>query len=210
MCRYRARPENRVVHTKFRNVVLALGALACLAGPGSSADKDTPLSRSAPPVQCLEQLARLSWCELEELYRGSAAGTMPHGFARGRVVHCPASLLAGPRSRMTRLLWHGKHFCADDGILVNQWLGFRAIHARVDYGPSWLDGKTSLILDYQGESRVWADVRDEMREVAPGLYVGAMYLRGCPEPRLKLFFCLEAQCPCQHNSETVDGGRSSR
>jgi len=153
-------------------------------------------SRPSAPVQCLDQLAALSCCELEELYRQSAAGTIPNGFARGRVVYCCDKRFAAARSRMSRTLWHGKHFCAEDGTLVNQWLGVKAIHARVSYGPGWLDGKPSIILDYAGESRVWADARDEMREVAPGLYVGAMYVRRCPEPKLKLFFCLEAQsCP---------------
>jgi hypothetical protein len=160
----------------------------CTGHVSADTDSDRPL----PTPECLEQLASLPWCDLEKLYRQSAAGTIPAGFARGKVIYGPETRFAGARSRMAGRLWQGKHF-ADDGTLINQWLGMKAIRARVAYGPSWLDGKTSIILDYHDESRVWADVRDEMREVAPGLYVGAMYLRRCPDPRLKLFFCLEAQ-----------------
>ena len=36
--------------------------------------------------------------------------------------------------------------------------------------------------------------RDEMREVAPGLYLGAMYRRGCAQPAFKLFFILQVGC----------------
>jgi hypothetical protein len=61
----------------------------------------------------------------------------------------------------------------DAGVgLVNQWLGVRAVRASVGYGPSWLDGGPSIVVDYAATSRVWRDVRDEVREVAPGLYLG--------------------------------------
>ena len=86
--------------------------------------------------------------------------------------------------------------------LVNQWCGFRAIKARVYYGPSWLDGQTSIIMDYQETSKVWADVRDEVREVAPGLYLGLMYHRKPCEPQFKLYFALETCLPSLENPPT--------
>jgi hypothetical protein len=135
----------------------------------------------------------MSWEELERLYRQSEPGTLPVGYARGRAIYCPEASLSATRSTLTRLLWHGKHFCAADGTLVNQWCGFKAIRAAVSYGPSWLDGGPSIIMDYGGMSRVWADVRDEVREVAPGLYLGVMFLRREPQAKLKMFFALD--CP---------------
>jgi hypothetical protein len=143
-------------------------------------------------------LAATPWADLERLYRQAAAGAVPDGFARGQVIYPPCERFGAAKARAAGLLWRGKHFCAADGTLVNQWLGVRAIHARVCCGPSWLDGRPAIVLDYCGTSRRWADVRDEMREVAPGLYLGAMYLRRCPEPRLKLFFVLQLEpggCP---------------
>jgi hypothetical protein len=149
--------------------------------------------QSSPPCS-LEQLACMSWPELEALYRQSCAGSIPHGYAHGRPIYCPDKKLSGPRTAVARMLWHGKHFC-DDGRLVNQWTGFKAVRARVFYGPSWLDGKPSIIADYCGESRlVWADVRDELREVAPGLYLGIMYRRRCCGPKFDSFFALQL-CP---------------
>ena len=146
---------------------------------------------AAEPVPCLEELARMGCAQLEQIYRDAQPGRIPHGFAPGRVVYCPDGLFASGKSGVAHFLWRGKHF-GDDDTLVNQWLGVRAIRATVAYGPSWLDGKTSIILDYGNTSRIWSDVRDEMREVAPGIYLGAMYLRRCPEPRLKLYFILRA------------------
>jgi hypothetical protein len=158
-------------------------------------DAGTP---AAPAIQCLDQLASLSWCELDQLYRQSSSGSIPDGYACGKVCYCPCERHAGMRKHCAEMLWKGKHFCAEEGTLINQFLGFKAIHARVYYGPSWLDGKESIILDYCGESHVWADMRAEMREVAPGLYVGVEFLRRCPEPKLKLIFCLQAQSCAPH------------
>jgi hypothetical protein len=149
---------------------------------------------AAPPL-CLDQLASMSWPELEQLYRQAEAGTIPEGYTRGRAIYCPDDKLSGVRSRVSRTLWHGKIFCGEEGTLINRWCGFQAIKARVYCGPSWLDGRPSIIMDYSETSRVWADVRDEVREVAPGLYLGLMYRRKPCGPQFKLFFALEA-CPC--------------
>jgi hypothetical protein len=151
---------------------------------------------AAEPVYRMEDLVHLSWADLDCIYRQAEPGGIPHGFAQGRVVYCPDAFLAGPKSGLTHVLWRGKYFCPEEGTLVNQWSGIRAIHATVSPGPSWLDGKPDIILDYSATSRIWSDVRDEMREISPGIYLGAMYLRRCPEPRLKLYFVLKT-CACQ-------------
>jgi hypothetical protein len=139
---------------------------------------------------------RLSRCELERLYRQAQPGAIAEGYARGRAIRWPGTVCTVPMSKATGLLWHGKIFHNAEGTLVNQWCcGIRAITARVDYGPSWLDGKPSIIMDYSPTSRVWVDVRDEIREVAPGLFLGIMYRRKCPEPKFVQYFALETR-PC--------------
>ncbi len=85
----------------------------------------------------------------------------------------------------------GQAFCAEDATLINQWCGVKAIRATVYEGTSWLDGKPAIIFDYSGTSKIWADMRDETREIAPGLYLGMMHQARCPEPKLKLFFVLK-------------------
>ena len=138
----------------------------------------------------LDDLARRPWCELEAIYRAADAGTAPCGFMRGHVVFRDDDFLAGPRSKLNNFAWQGKHF--SDGALINQFRGVKMIRAKVAPGDSWLDGRPALILDYHHTSLLWFDVRDEMREVSPGVYVGCMYLRRPHEAKLKVMFILEA------------------
>ncbi|MGH7227247.1 MAG: hypothetical protein ACRELF_28870 [Gemmataceae bacterium] len=164
----------------------------CLAAPAAPAH---PPPCSVPAL-CLEQLAGMSWCDLEQLYRQAGAGAIPAGYLRGRAIYCPCAPLTPARSKMSRILWHGKHFCPDQGILINEWsFGAKAVRARVCYGESWLDGQPSIVMDYRGMSHVWGNVRDEIREVAPGLYLGLMFRCKSCQPRRKSFFALEA-CSC--------------
>lgn len=141
-----------------------------------------------------EQLACMNWQQLGELYRRLEPGAAPNGFARGKAIYCPSHPLAHVRSKMTDRVWMGKHFCAADGTLVNQWKHVQAIRANVFLGPSWIDGKPAWVLDYRGVSHVWNDVRDEMRQVSPGIYIGAMFRDRCPGPRQQVFFVLEMTC----------------
>ena len=94
----------------------------------------------------------------------------------------------GCELRATRLVWQGKYF-RDDGTMTNRVFGVgRAIPADVYLGESWLDGHPALIFDYSG-SKLWPNVRDEVREVAPGLSVGIMYKEGAQA----MFFTLDAR-----------------
>jgi hypothetical protein len=151
----------------------------------------------APPGPCLslDALTHWSWPALEQLYRHADAGSIPVGYTPGRALYCPDDRFAGVRSKVTHALWHGKVFDPCDGTLINQWAGAKAIKARVGYGPSLLDGRPSIIMDYSETSHVWADVRDEVREVAPGVYLGRMYRLkgGCY--KFQYYFALEA---CRH------------
>jgi hypothetical protein len=83
-------------------------------------------------------------------------------------------------------------------VMRNRVLGLRVVPAGVFYGESWFDGGPAIILDYAGTSRLFPDVRDEMREVAPGLYLGLTYRRDCPQPKLLTFFALDARKAVRH------------
>jgi hypothetical protein len=187
----------------WKVIALLVGTSACImlrpgAAPGQPAARPEP-APAAPRPESLEQLAQMSWPDLEALYRACGPGTAPVGYARGVAIYCPDAPLAAARSKVTHLLWRGKHFSACDGTLVNQWRGFKAIRARVCDGESWLDGGPAVVMDYGATSWVWRDVRDELREVRPGLYLGAMFRRAGAGPRFKMFFALECPPP--------DGGR---
>ncbi|HLZ07113.1 MAG TPA: hypothetical protein VKT80_00875, partial [Chloroflexota bacterium] len=73
--------------------------------------------------------------------------------------------------------WQGKVFDPDNGVLRNEILpiGLKAIVARVYPSASWFDGKPAIILDYSQTSLVAHWIRDEIRLVAPGLYLGIVY-----------------------------------
>jgi len=131
----------------------------------------------------VEELRRMSWCELEQLYRELPPGKGPCGYLPGKSIYCSRL-----RSCSTNLAWKGKHFC--DGIMINQWAGWRAVDARVYIGESWLDCKPSIILDYRGRCGMWSDVRDEIREVCPDVYLGIMYREHCCGRKVETFFAL--------------------
>lgn len=163
-----------------------------------------------PPAQCcqpvapvwgMNDLVRMSRADLEALYRAAEVGSAPTGYARGLAIYKPGSWVTGPASRVVHVMWQGKYF-KDDGTMVNRIFGLRAIHARVYVGESWFDGRPSLILDYCGTSRLFADVRDEVREVCPGLYLGLNYHRKDTGPELKAFFALDAR-PQAHRPSLI-------
>jgi hypothetical protein len=54
-------------------------------------------------------------------------------------------------------------------------IGVRAIAAKVYKAPSWLDGNECIVLDYSQTSLVAHWIRDEIRLVAPGLYLGLVF-----------------------------------
>jgi hypothetical protein len=153
---------------------------------------------SAGEPLTLERLACMDCCELEQLYRQAPPGTITEGFAPGRAIYCSGTPLARTKSKITNAIWRGKHFDATQSMLTNQWCGLRAIKACVYRGDSWLDGGPSIVMDYRGTSRVWSTVRDEMREVAPGLFLGMMFEDRCCGPKFRMFFALET---CQANCD---------
>src|SRR5262249_1329306 len=96
---------------------------------------DTVAAQEYAPDLCFEQLAKMSWPDLEPLYRHAPPANVPPGYLRGKAVYCQDSRLAGPRAAVTNFLWHGKHF-RDDCTLINQWCGVKAIKAKVYPGDS--------------------------------------------------------------------------
>ncbi len=125
-------------------------------------------------------LLRMTQRALDALYRETPApGAVPTGDTRGTVVVCPSTWLAGPlRAISRRLAWQGKVFNPATGMLVNKItpLRLRRIRAKVYIGESWLDGAPATIIDYSRTSIVARMVRDEVREVAPHLWLGKVFL----------------------------------
>jgi len=134
--------------------------------------------------------------ELESVYRNGRVPTIPAGKVRGTAIPSPGSSFTPARSNATKVVWQGKVFDSCCGTATNKFFGVRAVKANVYSGESWMDSNPALILDYRQTSLVYRDVRDEIREVGPGLYLGAMYEQHCCGPRLKMYFVLEAPSCC--------------
>jgi hypothetical protein len=165
--------------------------LALLCGSIAAGD-----ARGQGPVPAtgvtLDGLIRMSPAELDALYRQGTAVAIPPGRVRGTALLAPGTWRARAMSRGARVFWQGKIIEPDQATAVNRFFGIRMIRGQLFQGPSWLDGAPSLILDYSQTSRVYADNRDEIRQVAPGLFLGLMYDRTTSPPRLSMYFALEA------------------
>ena len=123
-------------------------------------------------------LMAMSQAGLDATFRASPAGDIPDGEAEGTVLVAPGTELTGIAAKLIHLLaWKGKVFDADRGDLRNEVLltGIHAVQAKVYKDASWYDGQECIVLDYSQTSVVAHWIRDEMRLVAPNLYLGIVF-----------------------------------
>lgn len=144
-------------------------------------------------VWTVADLLRMSAPQLDSLYRWSPPAPMPPGRVRGTVLMRTGTGLARPLALGARAVWQGKRFDPAESSATNRFFGLPIVSAQVGSGPSWLDGGPALILDYSQTSRVYAKYRDEIRQVAPGVFLGRMYDRTTSPPALKMVFALETR-----------------
>ena len=148
----------------------------------------------------LDALRRMSYAELDELYRNAKRP----GFISDLDGHARGAMLAwrrphaGPIAWWLRVFgastafpWEGKSFTgtSDDGTGINRvtffgkrkWFPF-----KTRFDKSFLDGKPTFVLDYSGPGNppLIRSIVDEIRAVAPGLNLGpaALNFRGRPRP----------------------------
>ena len=113
--------------------------------------------------------------QLEGLYRASPSGPVPDGTARGIAIVSPGVSYSKDIAELVHLFaWQGKTFDAARGRLVNRItpFGIAAVAADVYPGTSRIDRRPCIVLDYSRTSRVARWIRDEIRSIAPGLYLG--------------------------------------
>jgi hypothetical protein len=128
-------------------------------------------------AQSISQLPRN---EVDQLFRQGEVGQIPDGDAVGTAIMFPANPIEPLLERLVQsLAWSGKVVSARTRDLKNKIspLGIQAIAADVYTGHSWFDGADCIVLDYSKRSIVAKLVRDEIRRVAPGLYLGLVYWR---------------------------------
>ncbi|MED5544797.1 MAG: hypothetical protein VYD90_06060 [Pseudomonadota bacterium] len=116
--------------------------------------------------------------ELDALFAAAPRGDIPDGETKGTAIIAAGTSYSDEVAKLVELFaWQGKVFDAEHGFLRNYILpfGIKAIVAKVYYGQSWMDQKGCIVIDYSETSLVAARVRDEIRLVAPGLFLGKVY-----------------------------------
>ena len=115
--------------------------------------------------------------KLDEIFRNSPAGEIPQGKTDGLALVATGSAISDEIAQFLNLfVWKGKIF--ENGHLINRvgLIEHKLIVAKVYKGESWFDHKECIVIDYSKTSFLAHSVRDEIRLVAPGIYLGLVYL----------------------------------
>jgi hypothetical protein len=124
------------------------------------------------------KLMTMTQDELDDLFKGAAPGDIPDGEAKGTAIISPGTRYSDEIAEfISHFAWQGKTFHAAKGYLKNKILplGIEAIVAKIYKGPSWLDGKECIVLDYSDTSLLAHWIRDEIRLIGPKFYLGKVY-----------------------------------
>lgn len=164
-------------------------------------------------LHSLDSLARKTSDELDALYRAANVSTTMHAadgplIGRMLAVRGLPLTLATPLRRWAAsrsFVWEGKTFRASNDtrgaghnrVFIPGVFGHQNLFPfETSFGPSAIDGKPTLILDYDlavnpGYIR---HVHDEIREVAEGLFLGpAMWKGAGGRKSLVLWFALDSR-----------------
>jgi hypothetical protein len=166
---------------KAASYLLAVLALTC--PPALLADE---------PCLTPRDLQQLDCHQLDAIFSKGTACHSPIGLGRGRILLRVDGKMPRLRAKLQGLVWKGKFF-SPDGTFTNQWAGFRAIASHVAIGPSWYDGRPCVVLDYPPDAPIFGNARDELREIAPGVWLCRFY-SVCPCGKLDGYFVLEFCC----------------
>ncbi len=121
---------------------------------------------------------KMSQAELDDLFARSTAGNIPQGEAKGTAIVAPGTTYSeNIATFVNHFAWQGKVFDPEKGVLRNKItpFGLNAILAKVYKDESWMDGKECIVLDYSETSLLAHWIRDEIREISPGVYLGKVY-----------------------------------
>jgi hypothetical protein len=130
------------------------------------------------PIKDPKKFLKLSAVELDEIFTNSPAGSIPEGEGVGTAIIAPGTPISDEIAKLVHFFtWKGKVFDPVKGELRNKILplGHRAIIAKVYKDKSWFDKKECIVLDYSKTSLIAKWIRDEIREVSPGVYLGIVY-----------------------------------
>jgi hypothetical protein len=117
--------------------------------------------------------------ELDLLFAVSPPGPIPTGIGRGTAILAPGTGASKIFAELAKMLfWQGKAFDGDRHDLRNLLspISIRAVRAQVYEAESWADGKPCIVLDYSKSSIVARPIRDEIRAIGDGEYLGVVFV----------------------------------
>jgi hypothetical protein len=170
-------------------------------------------SSTRSSVHTLDTLAQRSSDELDALYRAATVSQSMHaadGALVGRMLAVRG--VRGPIATSLRrwaasrsFVWEGKTFQAStdtkgvghNRVYVKNVFGRQNLFPfDTSFGPSAIDGKPTLILDYDLDVNPGyiRHIHDEVREVSPGLFLGPAMWKGARDKKmLVLWFALDSR-----------------
>jgi hypothetical protein len=122
----------------------------------------------------IKDLRRMSQPELEQLFNSSPVGDIPNGKGTGTALFVFGIHVGGwPSSIIRFLAWQGKVFTRDPDMMINSVSPFRvkALKAGVYKAKRILGDGDAIIVDYS-QTSIFTRATDELREVAPSIYLG--------------------------------------
>jgi hypothetical protein len=161
----------------------------------------------ATRIHHLDDLLPLAPDALLELYRGASVPRLEdiHGDLRGRMLAIPAlpePFAAGPRALASSRLfpWRGKSFRplgAGQGEGINRVFSdrLRLFRFTTFVGKSRAGDFDAVQLDYDHPENPFfiRAIKDEIRELSPGVYLGQAWLLVSGKAHLGLYFGLTSQ-----------------
>jgi hypothetical protein len=155
-----------------------------------------------------EAIKSMTQAELDTFYAQLASGPIPNGEFHGTAIFdksddnqaekifailFPYGFGENFIKQLGVRFWKGKIFDAQEGRLTNRFAGIKRFPASMFCGQSLLDSRReSIVLDYNyadqlptyvplvdwSMTRYGLGIRDEIRMVRPGLYLGRAYIKG--------------------------------
>jgi hypothetical protein len=163
----------------------------------------------------LDALAARPYSSLESLYRGATCPKsirVVDGSPKGRMLavrfvdDVPLARFVRMFAASSHFVWDGKTFSSTsdrEGVGINRIqvrgaLGRQTLFPfKTHFAPSAVDGAPAFVLDYDlPENPPWIrKIHDEIREVAPGLFLGPAMWKGAREKTTVLWFALDTRGP---------------
>jgi hypothetical protein len=175
-----------------------------MAATASNHVQAKPAPRARQPFRSLDDLLYLAPADLAHLYRTAETPQVSDldGDLRGRMLAIPLagrSLASFVRAlgAWDRFPWRGKSFRSTDdthGEGINRLVTdrFRRYRFTTSIGPSRAGDFDAVQLDYDSRDNPFfvRAIKDEVRAIEPGLFLGTAWLVGGRKPRLGCYFGL--------------------